>query len=101
MSVKLTSHDAIAKWRKEVLLKSRTPLNAGTFPDPLSQEREWVCFSTALAECWLMLECQATGAHGVVKDPDKGEWGWAFDCPSNTKPWTDNSRVTLMREGSR
>lgn len=70
-----------------------TPRNYGTFPDLRAAEREWVCFSTALSEGWLMLECNKTGAQGVVKDPTRAEWGWAFDCPSNPKPWTDNGRV--------
>jgi hypothetical protein len=76
------------------------PLNSGTFPDPHQNEREWWCFSTALAQCWLMVECVRTRAQGVVKDPSREEWSWAFECPSNPKQWTDNSRVTLMKEGS-
>lgn len=81
-------------------LNSKTPLNAGTFPDPRQSSRRWVCFSTALTEGWLMLHCDRTGAQGVVKDPTREEWSWAFDCPSNPKPWWDNKRVTVMKEGN-
>lgn len=78
--------------------ESGTHLNSGTFPDPHQSEREWWCYSTALAPCWLMLCCNKTGAEGVVKDPTREEWRWAYDCPSNPKLWEDSSRVTVMKE---
>jgi len=76
-----------------------TPLNYGIKPDPRAAERKWQVYSTALAECWLMLECVATGAQGVVKDPTKQEW--CAHYTGNPKPWHDNSRVTLMQEGTK
>lgn len=82
-----------------IRLNSKTRLNAGTFPDPRAGERRWFCFSTAIAQVWLMLYCENTGAQGVVKDPTSEEWSWAFDCPSNPKFWWENERVTVMQEG--
>lgn len=80
-------------------MSDETPMNYGTFPDPKPETREWWCFSTCLCPPWLMLFCEKTGSEGVVKDPTSEEWSWAFDCPSNPKRWTDNSRVTVMKEG--
>lgn len=81
------------------ILRGETcPLNYGTFPDPRAHERRWYVFSCAYAELWLMLECAETGAQGVVKDPSKEEWSWAFDAMANPKRWLDTSRVTLMKE---
>lgn len=74
-------------------------LNSGVFPDPRAEERDWWCYSTALAPGWLMLRCENTGAEGVVKDPTCEEWSWGYDCPSEAKRWIDSGRVTVMKEG--
>jgi len=60
-----------------------------------SDSHEWVVFSTALAEVWLMVQCVRCGAHGTVDDPSKDEWAEAFTAPLAPYLWADNARVTL------
>jgi hypothetical protein len=62
------------------------------------EEHQWVVFSTALREGWLMLQCRTCGAHGTVDDPSKEEWSRAFHAPSAPYAWEDDSRVTLHPE---
>jgi hypothetical protein len=62
---------------------------------------EWVVFSTALAERWLMLQCVECGAMGTVDDPSKEEWANAFEAPSRPYRWHDDSRVTIRHKDSR
>lgn len=54
---------------------------------------EWVVFSTALREGWLMLQCVECGEMGVVKDPSSAEWSEAFRAPSRPYRWKDGPRV--------
>lgn len=83
----------------EKMEKSGTHLNSGTFPDPRQDEREWWGYSTCLCPPWLMLFCNNTGAEGVVKECSRDEWAAAYHWPSTPQRWTDNSRVTVMKEG--
>lgn len=84
-----------------IRLNSKTYLNSGAFPDPRASQRRWVCVSTMITPVWLMLECWRTGARGVVKDPTYEEWCSACDAMRDPMPWWNNSRVTLMREGTK
>ena len=61
---------------------------------------EWIVFSTALTEGWLMLNCKECGAMGTVDDPTKEEWAEAANAPVKPYRWADNSRVTLRLTGS-
>lgn len=56
---------------------------------------EWVVFSTALADGWLMLQCVECGSHGVVESPTATEWSEAFYAPSRPYRWEDSSRVVI------
>jgi hypothetical protein len=58
-----------------------------------TSEREWVVFSTALRQGWLLLECRITGNTGTVRDPSEKEWNDAWWAPSEPYIWKDNSRV--------
>jgi hypothetical protein len=58
-----------------------------------SCEHEWVVFSTALTEVWLMVQCVNCGLHGTVDDPTKEEWNRAFDAPDHPYRWDDAARV--------
>jgi hypothetical protein len=58
-------------------------------------QHEWVVFSTALADGWLMLQCIECGKHGTVEDPTKEEWSDAFSAPSRPYRWRDDTRVTI------
>jgi hypothetical protein len=61
-----------------------------------SCNHEWVVFSTALAEVWLMLQCvHHCSAYGSVDDPNSDEWAEAFYAPSDPYLWADKSRVTI------
>ena len=60
---------------------------------------EWVLFSTALAEGWLMVQCVQCGLHGTVNDPTKEEWSAAFYAPSKPYRWKDDSRVITCSVG--
>jgi hypothetical protein len=61
-------------------------------------EHEWVVFSTALAEGWLMLQCIKCLAMATVDDPSEEEWSEAFYAPSTPYRWLDDSRVTIRHE---
>lgn len=56
---------------------------------------EWVVFSTALKEGWLMLQCVDCGMHGAVENPSTKEWSKGFQAPSRPYCWHDESRVTV------
>jgi len=56
---------------------------------------EWVVFSTALAEVWIMVQCVGCGAHGTVDHSTTEEWSKAFYAPEKPYRWEDNLRVTL------
>lgn len=60
---------------------------------------EWIVFSTALSEGWLMLQCVECGMHGTVNDPSADEWSAAFHAPSKPYRWAENDRVTLRGAG--
>jgi hypothetical protein len=55
----------------------------------------WVVFSTALEEGWLMVQCLTCAAGGTVDDPSAAEWRAAFHAPSRPYRWTYPARVTL------
>jgi hypothetical protein len=64
-------------------------------------EHEWVVFSTALAEGWLMLQCVECGAMGTVDEPSREEWAEAFHAPSRPYRWRDHDRVTIRHKDCR
>ncbi len=70
-------------------------------PEQLSrcEQHEWVVFSTALAEGWLMLQCVRCGTHGTVNDPTSDEWSAAFYAPDQPYQWKDDARVTVRGKG--
>ena len=59
---------------------------------------EWMVFSTAIKQGWLMLYCDKTGRTGSVRDPSKEEWEAAFYAPSAPYRWHDDSRVVVDPE---
>ena len=59
------------------------------------EQHEWAVFSTALKECWLMLQCVECGIMGTVEDPTKEEWAEAFHAPSQPYRWLDDARVVV------
>jgi hypothetical protein len=63
-------------------------------------KHEWVVFSKALSEGWLMLQCVHSLAHATVDDPSEGEWEDAHGAPSKPYRWEDESRLTLHPEKS-
>lgn len=73
--------------------------NASTSSSHECPGHEWVVFSTALAQGWLMLQCVRCGRHGTVDDPSKTEWSAAFHAPSAPYRWTDDGRVTRRDTG--
>ena len=66
--------------------------------EPLEEEHEWVVFSTALGEGWLMLQCIGCGLHGTVDDPSREEWSQASHAPSQPYRWFEETRVTIHDE---
>src|SRR5208337_4129611 len=42
-----------------------------------ANDHEWVVYSTALLEGWLMLQCVECGAMGTIDDPSPEEWSGA------------------------
>lgn len=69
-----------------------------TYP---GHEHEWVVFSTALQEGWLMLQCVECGRHGTVNDPTREEWSAGYHAPSKPYRWADIRRVTVRKNGPR
>jgi hypothetical protein len=61
---------------------------------------EWVVYSTALTERWLMLQCVRCGLHGTVEDPSAKEWSEAYSAPSRPYRWPDAERVTQKGIGA-
>jgi hypothetical protein len=55
---------------------------------------EWVVYSTALAEGWLMLKCVECGAMGTINDPSAEDWSDAYQAPSRPYRWKDGTRIT-------
>jgi hypothetical protein len=64
----------------------------------MNHEHEWVVYSTAMKECWLMLQCVECGAMATVDDPTKQEWRQAFYAPSRPYRWTDEAQVHVRYE---
>lgn len=62
---------------------------------PCQTGHEWVVYSTALLEGWLMLQCVECHAMGTIDDPSKHEWSGAFHAPSRPYRWRDATRVTV------
>lgn len=62
---------------------------------PTIPKREWMVFSTAMKQVWLMLYCRLTGATGSVRDPSEKEWARAFKAPDRNYRWHDESRVVV------
>jgi len=60
---------------------------------------EWVVFSTALTEGWLMLQCVECGTHGTVEDPSEIEWAKAFHAPSKPYHWSEDARIRVRPVG--
>lgn len=67
--------------------------------DGKCSNHEWVAFSTALSEGWIMVQCVECGLHGTIEDPTKEEWGEAYHAPSRPYRWLDNTRVTEKAVG--
>ena len=63
-------------------------------PTAFIHGHEWVVYSTALREFWLMLQCVGCGAMGTIDDPSTEEWSGAFHAPSRPYRWNDDTRVT-------
>ena len=59
---------------------------------------EWMVFSTAIKQGWLMLYCDKTGRTGSVRDPSPEEWAAAFYAPSAPYRWHDDKRVVVDPE---
>lgn len=56
---------------------------------------DWWVFSTAILDGVLMVECRATGAFGIVRNPTKEEWRKAFHAPSRPYRWDQPERVEI------
>lgn len=56
---------------------------------------QWIVFSTALADVFLMVYCEC-GDYGIVREPSKKEWSDAFHAPSNPYPWNEPERVEII-----
>jgi hypothetical protein len=69
------------------------PVTTGTIPCSCNPSHEWVVYSTALAEGWLMLQCVECGLMGTIEEPSLEEWRQAFHAPSRPYPWLDAGRV--------
>jgi hypothetical protein len=62
------------------------------------QTHEWVVYSTALNQGWLLLQCVECGLHGTIENPSKEEWEKAFFAPSKPYRWHDETRVVMRSE---
>ena len=65
-----------------------------------ANDHEWVVYSTALREGWLMVQCVECGAVGTIHDPSAEEKSEAFYAPARPYRWQDNTRVIERRYAS-
>ena len=64
-----------------------------------AKQHDWFVFSTAIRDVVLMLECQVTGAFGIVRKPTKEEWSEAFYASSNPYRWEGgDERVEIVHQ---
>ena len=61
---------------------------------PCIRGHEWVVYSTAMQEGWLMVQCVECWAMGTIDDPSKEEWSAAYHAPSRPYRWHEDARVT-------
>ena len=61
---------------------------------------EWVVYSTALAEGWLMLQCIECLLMGTIDTPSREEWSASSHAPSRPYRWHDDTRVTLRGQAA-
>ncbi len=61
---------------------------------------EWVVYSTALMQGWLMLQCVECWAMGTIDTPTREEWSAAYYAPSRPYRWEDGTRVTLRGQAA-
>ena len=54
--------------------------STGTSSHACSCQHEWVVYSLALAEGWLMLQCVECGLKGTVEDPSNCVKGGKWQC---------------------
>ena len=76
-------------------LKAERGMRGSNVDEKTCQHHEWVVFSTALKERWLMLQCAKCGILGTVGDPSEEEWSVAFHAPSRPYSWHDDARVVV------
>ena len=60
-------------------------------------KHEWVVFSTAIDDGYLIVQCAKCRTIGAVEDPTKEEWANASRAPSQPYVWLDGNRVTKRR----
>lgn len=95
----MTPDERIAALRDWMLSQpGAVPLNAGTFPDPHGQDRQWRFVTYLQGHVWLVVQCQKTGAWGVVKECTLDEWRAAPDWRYNPPIWPEYWRVTLLKQ---
>lgn len=62
-------------------------------------KHEWVVFSTAVADVYIMVQCCTCGSVGVIKESTMEEWGEAFYAPSRPYRWRGrDERVEDIQE---
>ena len=64
--------------------------------NPKECEHEWFVVSTATHQVDLILECYKCMSSGVVEAPTEHEWETAFDSPTKSYRWHENSRVKYV-----
>jgi len=83
-----------------ILLDSELSDIAEVVKKIISSSHDWWVVSTAVQDGVLMLECEKTGALGIVRNPTRKEWKSAFYAPSNPYRWNDPLRVEVIRSGA-
>lgn len=84
---------AVCEGSNPISYRGRPTANAGPEHE---HAHEWVVFSTALGEGWLMLQCVECALHATVEDPSRGEWSQASRAPSKPYRWHDETRVVVQ-----
>lgn len=57
-------------------------------------KHEWIVFSTAITEGYVIVQCSECNTIGAIENPTKEEWEDAFYAPSHPYHWFDGDRVT-------
>jgi hypothetical protein len=61
-------------------------------------EHEWVVFSTAYTDGFILVQCVGCGRHGLIDNPPLADWRLACEAHSCPHPWCEEELVEIDSE---